>query len=413
MSAVAAPRGPPARRARAPPQPPRASSRRPPGRQPGWLPSSLRRPPPPPGPPNVEDVAADWGVGGEGAAADGGAPPPPPGSGWEPPPGAPGRRPYRRDTPRGPRDEFVRPIVDPFGIGLRLGGDPGFAEGELDDELEANREESLSAGAWAAGVVAVAAVVAFSVGHVVGRPLLVARATADPTLLAPTPSQRADGGRAIAEHEAMLRLEAALGKRPPMSDDALVADSRAEAAALAAEFRDRNEKALVDLATDSAGGAVAFAALARPSEGRAAFFGAFGRIFSGLSDTAKAFLIIASTDVFLGYHSEEGWTAAIHLLTGEGEGGRMKEKREREIKIGPHFFSTLVHPQPQHTPPLSLSPGHYNFEPDERGVALFIATVPVAADACFKLWIFKGLNRANPSAAVTLKQVGGSGGGGG
>jgi hypothetical protein len=41
------------------------------------------------------------------------------------------------------------------------------------------------------------------------------------------------------------------------------------------------------------------------------------------------------------------------------------------------------------------------------------AVVPVAADACFKLWIFKGLNRANPSAAVTLKQVGGSGGGGG
>ena len=95
----------------------------------------------------------------------------------------------------------------------------------------------------------------------------------------------------------------------------------------------------------------------------------------------------------------------------EREGGRKKKGSAKKNRA--HFFSTLVHPQPQHTPALSLSPGHYNFEPDERGVALFIATVPVAADACFKLWIFKGLNRANPSAAVTLKQVGGSGGGGG
>lgn len=25
---------------------------------------------------------------------------------------------------------------------------------------------------------------------------------------------------------------------------------------------------------------------------------------------------LAGTDILLGYHSEEGWTAAIHLLTG-------------------------------------------------------------------------------------------------
>ena len=45
-------------------------------------------------------------------------------------------------------------------------------------------------------------------------------------------------------------------------------------------------------------------------------FRTMGRIFSGLSDTAKAFIIIAVTDILLGYHSEEGWTAAIRMLTG-------------------------------------------------------------------------------------------------
>ena len=61
----------------------------------------------------------------------------------------------RRDTPRGPRDEFVRPIIDPFGVGLRLGPDPRGAEDDLDDELEANRAESAAAGAFLATALGV------------------------------------------------------------------------------------------------------------------------------------------------------------------------------------------------------------------------------------------------------------------
>ncbi len=260
----------------------------------------------------------------------------------------------------------MRPIIDPFGVGLRLGPDPSGAEDDLDEELEANRGESAAAGAFLAAALGCCAAAGFVAGHVVARPLVVARAAADPGFLAPTPAQRAEGGRAVQERESMLRLEAAVGKIPPalVEEDALLLDARAEAKSLAAEFRNRNERAVVDLTQDSTAAVVLFLFLLFPSRGRAAFFGAFGRIFSGLSDTAKAFLIIASTDIFLGYHSEEGWTAAIHLLT-----------------------------------------GHYNVEPDERGVAIFIATVPVVADAFFKLWIFKGLNRANPSTAVTLKEM--------
>jgi len=307
------------------------------------------------------------------------APPPPPPpqqpTGWEPSAEAlrraaaaasSSKSKRRRDTPRGPRDEFVRPIIDPFGVGLRLGPDPRGAEDDLDDELEANRAESAAAGAFLATALGCCVAVGFAAGHGVMMPIVSARAAADPAFLSPTPAQKAEGGRAVQERQAMLRLEAAVGRLPPalVEEDALLLDARAEATRLAAEFRRRNERAVVDLAGDSAAAAVLFAFLLLPSAGRAAFFAAFGRIFSGLSDTAKAFLIIASTDVFLGYHSEEGWTAAIHLLS-----------------------------------------GHYNVEPDERGVAVFIATVPVVADAFFKLWIFKGLNRANPAAAVTLKEM--------
>jgi hypothetical protein len=34
----------------------------------------------------------------------------------------------------------------------------------------------------------------------------------------------------------------------------------------------------------------------------------------GMSQTGKAFILILVADVLMGYHSEEGWTAALELL---------------------------------------------------------------------------------------------------
>ena len=51
-----------------------------------------------------------------------------------------------------------------------------------------------------------------------------------------------------------------------------------------------------------------------PSFRRNILFRTINRLLSGLSDTAKAFIIIAVTDILLGYHSEEGWTATIRLI---------------------------------------------------------------------------------------------------
>ena len=39
----------------------------------------------------------------------------------------------------------------------------------------------------------------------------------------------------------------------------------------------------------------------------------------------------------------------------------------------------------------------------ESSIYLFVAIVPVTMDALFKYWIFKGLNRQSPAAAVTLR----------
>ncbi len=84
----------------------------------------------------------------------------------------------------------------------------------------------------------------------------------------------------------------------------------------------------------------------------------------GLSDSAKAFIIILFTDIFVGFHSPHGWEV---LLEG----------------IAKHFGL----------------PASHDF------IFLFIATFPVILDTIFKYWIFRYLNRISPSAVATYKTM--------
>ena len=88
----------------------------------------------------------------------------------------------------------------------------------------------------------------------------------------------------------------------------------------------------------------------------------------GLSDSAKAFAIILFTDIFVGFHSPEGWTV---LLDG------------------------VAH--------------HLGLPARENFIMLFIATFPVVLATVFKYWIFRYLNRVSPSSVATLHNMNGGG----
>ena len=88
----------------------------------------------------------------------------------------------------------------------------------------------------------------------------------------------------------------------------------------------------------------------------------------GLSDSAKAFAIILFTDIFVGFHSPEGWTV---LLDG------------------------IAH--------------HLGLPARENFIMLFIATFPVVLATIFKYWIFRYLNRVSPSSVATLRNMNGGG----
>ena len=86
----------------------------------------------------------------------------------------------------------------------------------------------------------------------------------------------------------------------------------------------------------------------------------------GLSDSAKAFAIILFTDIFVGFHSPEGWTVLL--------GG-------------------VAH--------------HLGLPARENFIMLFIATFPVVLATIFKYWIFRYLNRVSPSSVATLRNMNG------
>ncbi|HRD41545.1 MAG TPA: proton extrusion protein PcxA [Prochlorococcaceae cyanobacterium AMR_MDS_5431] len=96
--------------------------------------------------------------------------------------------------------------------------------------------------------------------------------------------------------------------------------------------------------------------------------GFLDELIYGLSDSAKAFAIILFTDIFVGFHSPEGWTVLLDGIA-----------------------------------------NHFGFPARENFILLFIATFPVILATIFKYWIFRYLNRVSPSSVATLRNMNGGG----
>lgn len=83
-----------------------------------------------------------------------------------------------------------------------------------------------------------------------------------------------------------------------------------------------------------------------------------------LSDTAKAFLIILFTDMFVGFHSPHGWEVMIEVIL-----------------------------------------RHFGLPESRDFIFIFISTFPVVLDTIFKYWIFRYLNKISPSAVATYHNM--------
>lgn len=171
-----------------------------------------------------------------------------------------------------------------------------------------NQYESRESLKYAGVLVGVPLVAGFVVSRILAQPLWNYAAQLDANAFALSDSQKVEGAEAMHREEIKLRMAASLGQAPDLTDSDLRAHLHEEALAFSGEKREENKRALLNIVSDSTSAAVFFLLLVRDNSPRAILFRTIGRVFTGLSDTAKAFIIILATDTLLGYHSEEGWT---------------------------------------------------------------------------------------------------------
>ncbi|NJN20596.1 MAG: proton extrusion protein PcxA [Leptolyngbya sp. RL_3_1] len=168
----------------------------------------------------------------------------------------------------------------------------------------------------------------------------------------------------LQQFEERLRFEVLIGTAEPMSEQRIEQTVRTKATEIEANYQRRSADAIKNVFSDLVGAAGFALLLVVRRREVAALKGFMDEIVYGLSDSAKAFIIILFTDVFVGFHSPHGWEVLLEGLS-----------------------------------------RHLGFAANRNFIFLFIATFPVILDTVFKYWIFRYLNRISPSAVATYKTM--------
>jgi hypothetical protein len=151
---------------------------------------------------------------------------------------------------------------------------------------------------------------------------------------------------------------------PPLSEEEIEQCAKEKALELAAEFRQRSENAMSNVFADVIATGAFVVVLLVNREAIAVLKTFTNGVVNELSDSAKAFIIILSTDIFVGFHSPHGWEVILEAMA-----------------------------------------SHLGIEPNRTGIFLFIATVPVIMDTILKYWLFRYLSRMAPSTLATYKEM--------
>jgi len=168
----------------------------------------------------------------------------------------------------------------------------------------------------------------------------------------------------LEHYEKTLKFTMMLGLTPELSEGEIEVKIKEKADELASDYRQRGASAVANIFADVCS-LLAFGWVIMISRREIQILKDFiDEIVYGLSDSAKAFLIILFTDMFVGFHSPHGWEV---ILEGVARHFGLPESRD------------------------------FNF--------LFIATFPVILDTVLKYWIFRYLNRISPSAVATYKTM--------
>jgi len=199
-------------------------------------------------------------------------------------------------------------------------------------------------------------------------PLVDRFATSNSVLNYPKPHLEEKAIRKLRDFQGQIEFEALLNGKPLPTREEIQGELTKKAAELQEETQQESTHAIKNVLAD-VGALIGFVLVCVFGQRDLQVLRGFiDELIYGLSDSAKAFAIILFTDIFVGFHSPEGWTV---LLDG------------------------VAH--------------HLGLPAEENFILLFIATFPVVLATIFKYWIFRYLNRVSPSSVATLRNMNGGG----
>jgi hypothetical protein len=164
--------------------------------------------------------------------------------------------------------------------------------------------------------------------------------------------------------EQRIRFEIMIGREEPKAEEEIAELVRDRAAEIQQEYLDRGSDAIKNVFADLFGLFVFGVIIATGKREIAVLKSFMDQLVYGLSDSAKAFIIILFTDIFVGFHSPHGWEVILEGVS-----------------------------------------RHFGLPANRDFIFLFIATFPVILDTIFKYWIFRYLNRVSPSAVATYRNM--------
>lgn len=178
------------------------------------------------------------------------------------------------------------------------------------------------------------------------------------------PSQEERAFAELQRFEEKLHFEILIGKIPEASYQFMNTQITHRALELAEKYSNESANAVKNIISDIIS-VIALLIILGMTKRQISILKSFiNQVIYGLSDTAKAFIIILFTDIFVGFHSPHGWEVIIETM--------------------------LRH--------LGL--------PESRDfIFIFISTFPVVLDTIFKYWIFRYLNKISPSAVATYHSM--------
>ena len=189
-----------------------------------------------------------------------------------------------------------------------------------------------------------------------------------PFLSYPKPQLEEEAVEKLRVYKAEIEFDALLKGKSIPSQEELQQALAAKAEELKQEADEASTHAIKNVLSDLAALLAFVAVCVVNREELRVLRGFFDEAVYGLSDSAKAFAIILFTDIFVGFHSPEGWTVLLDGIA-----------------------------------------NHFGFPARENFILLFIATFPVILATIFKYWIFRYLNRVSPSSVATLRGMNGGG----